>query len=117
MNKPILFASALLLALSLSASFSQDKEKKLILVKEKLLTRNSYLIVARGYSMEGSNRPADSAKEAALLNAQILAKERFDGSFDVVKNGKADKYVVRENSADVHYVLTWRDIKRHLVKK
>ena len=117
MKKFILFASALVLAFSLSAVFSQDGPKRIVLVKEKLLSKNTYLIVARGYAMEGSKRPADSAKEAALLNAQILAKERFNGAFDVVKNGKAEKYVVRDDSADVHYVLTWPNIKRHLVKK
>ena len=116
LRKVILSASSVLLAFSLSAASAQG-EKKLVLVKEKILSKNTYLIVARGYAMEGSNRPADSAKEAALLNAQILAKERFNGAFDVVKNGKAEKYVVRDDSADVHYVLTWPNIKRHLVKK
>ena len=117
MKKIILFASTLLLAFSVSSSFAQeDEEKKIVLVKEKLLSKNSYLIVARGYPKESSHRPVDSAKEAAVFNAQILAQERFEG-FDVIVNGKAAKFTVRDGSVDVNYVLTYKNIKYYLKKK
>ena len=117
MKKFILFASALLLAFSVSSSFAQqDEEKKIVLVKEKFLSKNSYLIVARGYPKEGSARPVDSAKEAAVFNAQLLAQERFEG-FDVIVNGRAAKFTVRDDSVDVNYVLTYKNIKSYLKKK
>ena len=117
MKKTILVVSAFLLALSLSSAFpQQDEEKKIVLVKEKFLSKNSYLIVARGYPKEGSARPVDSAKDAAVFNAQILASERFEG-FDVIVNGKAAKFTVRSDSVDVNYVLTYKNIKYYLKKK
>lgn len=117
MKKIILSVSALVLAFSLSSAFAQDEPERVVLVKEKLLSKDSYLIVARGYPKEGSPRPVDSAKDAAVFNAQLLAKERFEEGFDVFVNGKAAKFTVREDSVDVNYVLTFKNIKYYLKKK
>ncbi|HEY1406311.1 MAG TPA: hypothetical protein VF857_06865 [Spirochaetota bacterium] len=99
---------------------AQDgNHKKVVLISSKLVSANQYVIVARGYAKPGLTDKVmidGTAKEAALLNAQILAGEKFVEGFDVITNGKADKYTIGDGYADVVYILSYPGIKRYLKK-
>lgn len=117
MKKTTALAASALLCFLCAALPAQNKT---VLVGEKLVNKNSYLIIARGYSQPGQTdriKSELSAKEAAVLNAQILAKERFVESFDVITNGKKQKFIVYDGYADVYYLLSWPNIKNYLRKK
>ena len=115
MKKFLLSVFAILMTFSFIGASAQ--EERIVLIKAKIVSKNTYLIIARGYPMEGSRSPVESAKDAAVFNAQLLAKERFQESFDVIKNGKATRFIKRDDCVDVHYLLTWPNIKKQLVKK
>lgn len=108
---------AFAIVMTLSALGVSAQEERIVLIKAKLVSKNTYLIVARGYPKEGSKMPVESAKDAAVFNAQLLAKERFNDSFDVIINGKATKFIKRDGCVDVHYLLTSPNIKKQLRKK
>ena len=111
----------LIIAAALPFAFAQDENpKRIVLVKEKLVSSNTYLIVARGYpkpTLTNDKQILESAQEAAVFNAQILAKERFIQSFDVIKNGETDKFITGTDYIDVYYTLTSPNIKQYLKKK
>jgi len=59
--------------------YSQDSTKRVVLIKEGMISQNQYMIVARGYPKPGPTEKTQidgTAKEAALLNAQIIARQR-----------------------------------------
>ncbi len=96
-----------------------DAADKTVLLKEKLLNDNKYMIVARGYSKPGITdtiQANGTAKEAALLNAQMIARERFIVGFDVIQNGRAKKYTLGKGYADVVYILSYPGLKKYLRK-
>ena len=116
------FFTFLIIAATLPFACAQDAQqtKKTVLVQEKLVSQSQYLIVARGYpkpQLTNNTQIIESAKEAAVLNAQILAKERFISSFDVITNGQSEKFVTGEDYIDVYYTLNSPNIKRYLNKK
>jgi hypothetical protein len=119
MNRSLLSCFAII-TLIITGSFAFAADTKVVLVAEKFTSKNTYLIIARGYPRPGitDNKSADnSAKEAAILNAQLLGKERFIDSFDVIRNGRVDKVLVRNGSVDVWYTFSWPDIKHYMRKK
>ena len=119
MNRSILPVLAVL-TLFITGSMVSAQEKKVVLVSEKFTSKNSYLIVARGYPHPGlsdGKAAQNTAKEAAIFNAQLLGRERFIDSFDVIRNGKVSKIVVREGYVDVWYTLSWPNIKNYMKKK
>ena len=99
---------------------AQDaSQKKTVLLQAKLISANQYMIVARGYPKPGLTEKLQingTAKEAALLNAQILAREKFIEGFDVIQNGKVKKYTIGNGYADVVYILTYPGLKKYLKK-
>jgi len=98
--------------------FSQ--ERKEVLMSEKQISDTQYLIIARGYpkpELADPVRAVASAHDAALLNAQILAGERFVQGFDVIVNGTAEKYINGDGWTDVEFIITYPDISQYLKKK
>ena len=96
-----------------------DTADKTVLIKEKLLNNNQYMIIARGYPKPGITDPVQldgTAKEAALLNAQVIARERFIVGFDVIQNGRAKKYTIGNGYADVVYILSYPGLIKYLRK-
>ncbi len=96
-----------------------DAADKTVLLKEKLLNNNQYMIVARGYPKPGITDTIQvngTAKEAALLNAQMIARDRFIVGFDVIQNGRVKKYTLGNGYADVVYILTYPGLKKYLRK-
>jgi hypothetical protein len=53
-----------------------------------------------------------TAREAALLNAQIIARETFVKSVDVVKNGTVLQYEMFDDHAVIHYQVKKQGLKK-----
>lgn len=110
---------AVVLIIFFAVALSAQEQRK-VLIKAKVISSSQYLIIARGYpkpEITNKVQMENTSKEAALLNAQVLASERFIDGFDVIRNGKAVKYKVNEEYADVQYVITYPNIKKYLRKK
>ncbi|MGL4369142.1 MAG: hypothetical protein ACRCUT_05645 [Spirochaetota bacterium] len=119
MTKTKIIAALFSLCIFLPAAAQDTEPQRQVLIKAKAVSSNKYLIIARGYPRPGLTvklQMQGTAKEAALLNAQILAKERFVDGFDVIRNGKAEKYIVTDEYADVYYYLQSPGIRRYLKK-
>lgn len=91
---------------------SNNKE---VVVEKSFRDDNTFVIVCNGWpkdTLTGLAR-AQSAREAALINAQFSSKDLFDESIDTVKNGTVEKYEVLDDYARVYYVITKTDLKKH----
>ena len=107
--KKIIFPLMILL---ISSCFS--KEKKEVIEKKWFRTNNAFVIVCRGYPKEGVSGKAriETAKEAALINAQYFAKEMFNDRVDVVKNGTIEVFEVKPDYVVIRYVIKQRGLKQ-----
>ncbi len=94
------------------------QEKREVLVKKYFNNNNTFIIICKGYPKEGlsGTQAMETAKEAALLNAQIIARETFKDSVDVVKGGAVLKYVERDDYVIIHYALTLINLRSKLKK-
>ena len=88
---------------------------KPVLIEAKQLSPNEYLIKCAGYPKDGLEgiQMEESAKEAALLNAQMIAKNKFK-TIDTVKLGEIRKSIFNGSAAEIEYVLVYPDIKNYL---
>ncbi len=92
----------------------EDRSK--VLIKNYFADDNTYVIVCKGFPKEGIE-PAEAkgtAKEAALINAQMIAKQTFKDSVDVIKNGAVEKYTEYENFAVIYYIVKFPRLKKYL---
>jgi hypothetical protein len=108
----------MLLPFALAAQDNAPKKK--VLIKAYLASPGQYVIIARGYpkpDITDSVKAAGTAREAAVLNAQVLAKERFIDTFDVIKNGRASKFMEGDGYVDVVYFIEYPNIQRFLKKR
>lgn len=115
--KKILLLTVLIPSILYSQS---DGTKRVVLIKEGIVSPNKYMIVARGYPKPGLTEQTQvegTAKEAALLNAQVIARQRFIESLDTIQNGNAKNYSSGKGYVDVTYIITYPGIKRYLKKK
>lgn len=87
-----------------------------ILIKNYFIDDTSYVIVCKGYPREGLEgvQAMETAKEAALINAQMIARDIFTDSVDVVRQGTADRYDTGDGYAVVTYIIKGPDLKRSL---
>jgi hypothetical protein len=87
-----------------------------VLVKKYLKDDSTYVIICKGYPKPGTSgiQAIETAKEAALLNAQYIARGIFSEEVDVVKDGLVEKY----DSSDDYVILTYSikhpDIKQYI---
>lgn len=114
MNRIIACLAALLVA-----GFSMAQEKREVLVKKYFRNSDTFVIECRGYPKEGLTGKAavESAREAALTNAQFIAGEIFKGPVNAVKDGTAEKYSVRKDHVIIRYVVRHRGLKGFSKKK
>ncbi len=91
------------LCAALSAQESDDRGN--VVISRGFQGRNAYLIVCKGYPKQGAEglRKRETAKEAALMNAQFIARDIFNESVDPVRNGSVVKFVLADDHAVVHY--------------
>ncbi len=54
-----------------------------------------------------------TAREAALLNAQVLAREVFTSGVDVVKAGSPERYIDGKGYAMIYYILRHPGLRRY----
>ena len=119
MNSKILFISfaAVFLLLALFSCRENDNltMSRPVLIEVKQLSPNEYLIRCAGYPKDGLEgiQMEESAKEAALLNAQMIAKNKFK-TIDTVKLGEIRKNVFKGSAAEIDYVIVYPDIKKYL---
>lgn len=87
-----------------------------LLIKSAFLDDTSYMIVCKGYPREGLEgvQAMETAKVAALLNAQMIAKDIFADSVDVVRQGVADRYDTADGYAVVTYIIKGPGLRRSL---
>ncbi len=107
----------LLLASMLSAQ--EPAPKRDVLVKKWFKNYNTYIIRCKGYPKEGTGGIArtGSAKEAALLNAQVLAREIFTDAVDVIKSGRIVEYKLQKDYVIITYEVKKKGLKKYLRKK
>jgi hypothetical protein len=109
MNKSII---TLLLILVFSI-FAQGDE---ILIKKWFRNNNTFVIVCKGYPKEGLTGDArvESAKEAALINAQFISRALFNESVDIFKYGTIEKYSIYNDYVVVYYVIEMNNLRRQM---
>jgi len=108
-----------LLLLSLVSWFWDSNEKKdtakdNVIEKKWFRNDNTFVIICRGWPKEGLNDKAklESAKEAALINAQFSARDLFNKSVDVIKNGNIEKYNIYDDYVTIEYSITYKGLRK-----
>ena len=108
-----------LLALSLVSWFwdsdeKKDTRKETVIEKKWFRDDNTFVIICRGWPNESLTDKAkvESAKEAALMNAQFSARDLFDKAVDVVKNGTVENYNVYDDYVTVEYSITLKGLRK-----
>jgi hypothetical protein len=117
MKNIIMLVTALAVAAALSScgGGSGTKERGSALVKKYFRDDDTFIIVAKGFPRENVDNQVqalETAKEAALLNAQIIAKEAFDDSVDVVRKGSVESYEVFDDYATVTYIVSMNGLNK-----
>lgn len=84
-----------------------QEEKKEVVINKTFRDDSTFVIECRGWPNERLKGRAriESAKEAALMNAQFTSRDLFDKSVDVVKLGTIENYTIEEDTAVIHYVI------------
>jgi hypothetical protein len=105
----------LLLLLVISFVSCYEKNGREVVEKKDFLDNNTYRIICRGWPKKGLTGQAriQSAKDAALINAQFIAKDIFESPVDPVKNGTVEKYDVMDNYVRIYYLITYQDLKKY----
>jgi hypothetical protein len=111
MNRLVILAAVFSIAVAMLScgGGAGTKERGSALVKKYFKNDDTFIIVAKGFPREGVDNQVqalETAKEAALLNAQIIAKEAFDDTVDVVKKGSVESYEVFDDYATVTYIVS-----------
>ena len=104
----------LIFILSVLSCFEKDETK--IVVEKQFRNNNTYEIICNGWPKEDLTGRArlESAKEAALINAQFTAREIFEKPVDVVRNGTIEKYDINNDYVTIYYVITYRNLKKYI---
>ncbi len=89
-----------------------------IVIRKGFRGYNAYLIVCKGYPKDGTSglQRRETAKEAALMNAQFIARDIFNDTVDPVRDGIAKKFTVNDDFAIVHYEIQKKNLKLRLRK-
>ncbi len=108
----------LILVISMAACSNSPKigsTPREVLVNKYFQDENTYVIVARGYPKAGLSemQAIGTAQEAALTNAQIIARQSFDSTVDVIKAGQVKKYENRGTHVIITYLVKGNNLKSH----
>jgi hypothetical protein len=84
-----------------------EQVKKEVIVKKYFEDDNTFIIECKGFPKDGLEGKAriESAKEAALINAQICSRDLFNESVDVIRNGEIHKYDIEDDYVVIHYAV------------
>jgi hypothetical protein len=85
------------------------------LIKKYFKDDNTYVIICKGYPKADTKagEAVGTAREAALLNAQVLAREIFTSGVDVVKAGSPERYIDGKGYAMIYYILRHPGLRRY----
>jgi hypothetical protein len=102
-----------LLLILVFSIFAQGDE---ILIKKWFRNNNTFVIVCKGYPKEGLTGDArvESAKEAALINAQFISRALFNESVDIFKYGTIEKYSIYSDYVVVYYVIEMNNLRKQM---
>ena len=83
--------------------------ERTVLIKKRFINRHKYIIICKGYPKSELSGKAwiESAKEAALINAQVIAKQTFNKTVNVFKNGKVRKYKIFKDYVIIYYIIKY----------
>ena len=89
------------------------------LIKTWFTDNDTYIIVCKGYPKKDTTGISriETAKEAALINAQFIAKNTFNDSVDVIKNGIIEKYDIQNEYVVIYYKVKYKGLKRKIKSK
>ncbi len=84
------------------------------LIKKYFKDNDTYVIICKGYPKPGTEagEAVGTAREAALLNAQVLAAEVFGPGIDPVKAGSPERYIDGRGYAMIYYVVRYPGLRR-----
>lgn len=87
-----------------------------VLVKKYLKDDSTYVIMCKGYPKPDTTgiQATETAKEAALLNAQYIARGIFTEDVDVIKNGIVDGFSIYPDHVVITYSIRYPNIKRYM---
>jgi hypothetical protein len=125
MKSTLKYLVIILSAISLVSWFWDDDEEKTvtgkreIIVKQYFINDNQFVIICKGWPKEGlAGKPqVDSAKEAALINAQFTCRDLFEKSIDVVRNGDIEEYKVYDDYVTIKYTLKYSGLRKYYKQK
>ena len=91
-----------------------EEVKKEIVINKYFKDNNTFVIECKGFPKEGLDGKArvESAKEAALINAQICSRDLFDKSVDVIRNGEIHKYTIEDDYVIIQYMIVKNRLKK-----
>ncbi len=106
----------LLFICTLSSCFEvKDKDDRTnVVINKYFQDENTFVIECKGFPKESLKGRAriESAKEAALINAQVITDQLFDDSVDVIRNGTINKYLFGDDFAIIHYIVNYKKLNR-----
>ncbi len=114
--------AAIIISLFIMISCSSDPDITVQalpgLISEGFISDTEYEIVCIGYPKEGLTgvQKEESAKRAALLSAYYFTKNKFDDTVNPDQDGKAQKFTVYDDRAELKYVITKSNLKKRLKK-
>lgn len=116
LKKTALCLCAAILAMGACTTNKSVTGKDNILIKKYFMDDDTFVIECKGFPKDDVSglQATETAKEAALLNAQVIAKETFNDTVDVITNGKIEKYEVFEGYAVVTYVITLPNLMKNI---
>lgn len=109
---------SMLIILSCSGDPVNNVKSTPYLISERFISDTEYEIVCVGLPKEGLKgvQKEESAKRAALLNAYYFSKNRFDETVNPDHDGKAEKFTVYEDRAELKYIIKKSNLKNRLKK-
>jgi hypothetical protein len=97
-----------ILLFSITALGANPHDWRNVIIDKGFRDQNTYFIVCKGFPKAGLDNVVQrkgTAREAALINAQFYAREIFDDSVDVFRNGSVEQTEYFDDYAVVHYVI------------
>lgn len=114
----LFFISFAFILLSCSQQIS-IQGKPDVLVKKYLKDDSTYVIMCKGYPKPDTTgiQATETAKEAALLNAQYIARGIFSEEVDVIKDGIVDGFSINPDYVVITYSIRHPNIKRYILEE
>lgn len=76
---------------------------------------NTFVIICKGYPKPGveTGEARGTAREAALINAQVLAGEVFKSGINVITAGSPERYIDGKGYAMIYYIVRHPGLRKY----